>query len=151
MPSGTVPVAQLNGTSNPVAPASQTSTSFVQSPVLEIRSSISLSPVQSLPFPPSPPAEEQAGTAATQHTVRLLTALQAKSTLFLVTTPTDRATANAQGSSIWQFRMKSWSEQVDELVEAGAYADALALLDLLDSASLPDKVRPLLPLDAPSR
>lgn len=37
--------------------------------------------------------------------------------------------------------MKSWGEQVDELIEAEAYADALALLDTIDSAILPDKVR----------
>ena len=142
MPSGTVPISQLNGTLEPAASNSQASTSFVPSPVLEIRSSISLSPVQSLPFPP-PPSEEQPNAAATQHTVRLLTVLPAKSSLFLVTTPTDRATATAQGSSIWQFRMRPWNEQIDELVQAGAYSDALALLDLIDTASLPDKVYPL--------
>lgn len=140
MPSGTVPTSQLNGTTTSAASTSPAPTNFISSPVLEIRSSISLSPVQSLPFPP-PPAEEQPNATTSQHTVRLLTALPAKSSLFLMTTPTDRATANAQGSSIWQFRMRPWNEQVDELVQAGAYSDALALLDLLDTASLPDKVR----------
>lgn len=146
MPSGTVPSSQLTGTTNSAASTSQTSTSFISSPVLEIRSSISLSPVQTLPFPP-PPADEQPNATTIQHTVRLLTAFPTKSCLFLITTPTDRATANAQGSSIWQFRMRPWNEQVDELVQAGAYSDALALLDLIGTASLPDKVR----LSMPSR
>ncbi|TFY59088.1 hypothetical protein EVJ58_g6005 [Rhodofomes roseus] len=137
MPSGTVPTSRLDGSSTSTS-TSQASTSFVPSPVVEIRSSISLSPVQSLPFPP-PPADDVSSATPMQHSVRLLTSLPAKSSLFLVTTPTDRAAATAQGSSIWQFRMKPWHEQVDELVEAGSYADALALLDLLDAASLPDK------------
>jgi hypothetical protein len=60
--------------------------------------------------------------------------------LFLVTTPTDRAIATAEGSTIWQSTMKSWGDQVDELVEASSYADALALLDVIDQVVLPDKV-----------
>ena len=36
--------------------------------------------------------------------------------------------------------MKPWGEQVDELIDAGKYADALALLDTIDVALLPDKV-----------
>ncbi|KAH9928648.1 vacuolar sorting protein 39 domain 1-domain-containing protein [Fomitopsis serialis] len=137
MPSGTVPSSQLDGASS-LASTSQASTSFTPSPVVEIRSSISMSPVQCLPFPPVP-ADDQPTATPIQHSVRLLTSLPTKYSLFLVTTPTDRATANAQGSSIWQFRMKSWSEQLDELAVAGSHADALALLDLLDVASLPDK------------
>jgi Vam6/Vps39-like protein vacuolar protein sorting-associated protein 39 len=46
----------------------------------------------------------------------------------------------SEGSSIWCFRMKSWGEQVGELVDAGKYADALALLDTIDAVLLPDKV-----------
>jgi hypothetical protein len=41
---------------------------------------------------------------------------------------------------IWQFDMKPWVEQIDELVLAGRYADALALLDTVEEAVLPDKV-----------
>ena len=37
--------------------------------------------------------------------------------------------------------MKPWGEQVDELIDAGKYAEALALLDIIDVALLPDKVR----------
>ena len=36
--------------------------------------------------------------------------------------------------------MRPWSEQIGELVEAGSYADALALLDIVDVTALPDKV-----------
>jgi Vam6/Vps39-like protein vacuolar protein sorting-associated protein 39 len=36
--------------------------------------------------------------------------------------------------------MKPWGEQVDELIDAGKYAEALALLDIIDVALLPDKV-----------
>jgi hypothetical protein len=37
--------------------------------------------------------------------------------------------------------MRPWGEQVDELIDAGKYAEALALLDIIDPALLPDKVR----------
>jgi len=36
--------------------------------------------------------------------------------------------------------MKPWGVQVDELVDAGMYAEALALLNSIDAAVLPDKV-----------
>jgi hypothetical protein len=36
--------------------------------------------------------------------------------------------------------MKSWSEQVDELVRDGSYSDALGLLETIDEALLLDKV-----------
>lgn len=36
--------------------------------------------------------------------------------------------------------MKPWGEQIDELVDTGSYADALALLESIDSVVLPDKV-----------
>lgn len=37
--------------------------------------------------------------------------------------------------------MKPWGEQVDELIEASSYADALTLLENIDHLLLPDKVR----------
>ena len=52
----------------------------------------------------------------------------------------DKATATNEGSTIWQCVMKSWAEQIDELVQDGQYADALALLDVIEEAALPDKV-----------
>jgi hypothetical protein len=36
--------------------------------------------------------------------------------------------------------MKSWGEQIDELVDSEAYDVALALLQTVDKALLPDKV-----------
>ena len=63
-----------------------------------------------------------------------------KSPLYLISTPTDKATVANEGSSIWSFTLKPWSDQLDELVLAGQYLDALALLDTLDDAALPDKV-----------
>jgi len=58
----------------------------------------------------------------------------------LVSTPTDRTTAASEGSTIWCIRIKPWGEQADELIDAGKYAEALALLDVIDVALLPDKV-----------
>lgn len=109
-------------------------------PVLQIYSSISLQISQLLPFPFNSPLPTLA-PAPSNHTLRLLTpSPSAKSPLFLVSTPTDRATAASEGSSIWCLRMKPWGEQVDELVDAGKYAEALALLDTIDAVLLPDKV-----------
>jgi hypothetical protein len=51
-----------------------------------------------------------------------------------------------EGSSIWQFDMRSWADQVDELVLCGFYADALQL-DVIDDDVLPDKVTHILFLD----
>jgi Vam6/Vps39-like protein vacuolar protein sorting-associated protein 39 len=58
----------------------------------------------------------------------------------MITTPIDKTAASTEGSSIWCFSMRPWSEQIDELVIAGQYSDALALLDTIDGALLPDKV-----------
>ncbi|KZT07657.1 uncharacterized protein LAESUDRAFT_742773 [Laetiporus sulphureus 93-53] len=131
LPSGSVPMSQIAGRSE-LTPSQP---SFVPSPVVEIRSSLSSSLVQMLPFPPVHDESSQ-----TQHIVRLLTSSPAaKSSVFLMTAPADRSTATAVGSTIWQFRMKPWSEQIDELVEAGSYSDALALVNSIDDALLPDK------------
>lgn len=73
--------------------------------------------------------------------IRLLTVTPtAKSPLYLLTTPSDRTVATAEGSTIWMLRMRSWAEQIDELVESALYKDALALVDSIDRTSLPDKV-----------
>ncbi|KAI0041201.1 hypothetical protein FA95DRAFT_1611206 [Auriscalpium vulgare] len=121
-------------------PTSSPQPSFVPSPVLQVHSSISLNLAQSVPFPFSDANPPSAPT--TNYSVRLLTASPfAKSPLFVVSTPTDRTAATVEGSSIWRFRMRPWSEQVDELVNAGLYVDALALLDTIDVAVLPDKDR----------
>jgi Vam6/Vps39-like protein vacuolar protein sorting-associated protein 39 len=113
---------------------------FYSSPVLQIHSSISLQLSQSLPLPFNSPQSTPSHTP-TNYTLRLLTpSPSAKSPLFLVSTPTDRATAASEGSTIWCIRMKPWGEQADELIDAGKYAEALALLDIIDVALLPDKV-----------
>ncbi|KAG8924938.1 Vacuolar morphogenesis protein 6 [Tulasnella sp. 418] len=113
-----------------------------QVPVLQIVSSLSLNTVQLLPFPfplnishaePTLPPTSMA-------TLRLLSpSMFSKSPLFVISTPTDRATATAEGSTIWSFTMQSWGKQIDELVERGEYADALTLLDTLDASLLKDK------------
>ncbi|OJT15140.1 Vam6/Vps39-like protein [Trametes pubescens] len=133
LPAGSVPTSQVEG-----LPAT-TPPTFVPSPVVEIRSSLSLSPVQTIPFPPASTCASAQTTTAT-YTVRLLTpSPSSKSPLFVVSTPTDRTAAANVGSSIWRFRMKPWIQQIDELVEAGSYKEALALLDSLDVALVADK------------
>ncbi|KAH8100006.1 hypothetical protein BXZ70DRAFT_939950 [Cristinia sonorae] len=129
LPPGSVPASQVSSSE------SSANLSFITTPVVEIRSSISLQASQSLPVPfTNPPS-----TTATQLVRLLVASPAAKPPLFLVTTPTDRAAATAEGSTIWQIAMKPWGEQVDELVEAEAYEDALALLETIDTAILPDK------------
>ncbi|KAI0833228.1 hypothetical protein BC628DRAFT_1342704 [Trametes gibbosa] len=131
LPSGSVPTSQVDG-----VPATSPST-FVTSPVIEIRSSISLSPVQTIPFPPT---SSNASATASTHSVRLLCPSPSfKSPVFVVSTPTDRTAAANAGSSIWRFQMKPWDQQISELVEAGSYTEALALLDSLDAALIADK------------
>ncbi|TCD70216.1 Vacuolar morphoproteinsis protein 6 [Steccherinum ochraceum] len=131
LPPGSVPASQVDHHSTESSP----NLSFVPTPVVEIRSSISLQPAQTLPVPFSSPA-----SATPTQIVRLITASPAaKSPLFLITTPTDRAAATAEGSTIWRITMKSWGEQVDELVESEAYSEAIALLETIDTAILPDK------------
>ncbi|KAG0694684.1 vacuolar sorting protein 39 domain 1-domain-containing protein [Suillus ampliporus] len=134
LPPGTVPVPENGGTppgSAAVAPQS----SLIPSPVVQVISSLTTQPVQTLPFPPTPVASPTATC-----TIRLLTSSPAaKAPLFLVTTPSDRTAATAEGSSIWQFRMRSWGDQIDELVQRCLYSEALLLLDTLDQGLLPDK------------
>ncbi|KAF8896557.1 vacuolar sorting protein 39 domain 2-domain-containing protein [Infundibulicybe gibba] len=138
LPPGSVP-APSESTSPSVSGQPQT----IPTTVVQIRSSISLLPTQTLAFPFTPPA---AATAASlpalvpNAALRLLTpAPGAKSPLFFVSTPTDRTTAAADGTSVWRFDMLPWAAQLDELVVAGQYADALALLDTIDVTVLPDK------------
>ncbi|KAJ7236270.1 hypothetical protein B0H12DRAFT_1026995 [Mycena haematopus] len=122
--------------------AGQQATHVTPTTIVQIRSSISLLPTQTLSFPFNNPASSSPTIQSPiiNATVRLLTpSASAKSPLFFVTTPTDRTAAAAEGSTIWQFKMKSWGAQIDELVVAGQYSDALALLDTIDVVALPDK------------
>lgn len=128
LPPGTVPSEQTDG----VTP------SFIPSSVVQVRSSISLAHVQTVPFPPLP-----AGVipAASNYLIRLLTSPpSSKSPLYMVRTPIDRTAATTQGSAIWRVYMKAWGDQIDELVVAGSYLGALSLLDTLDIVVVPDKV-----------
>lgn len=128
LPPGTIPSEQVDG----VAP------SFIPSSVVQVRSSISLANVQTMSFPPLPPG---ATPAASNYYIRLLTSSpSSKSPLYMIRTPIDRTAATAQGSAIWRVHMKSWGDQLDELVVAGSYLSALSLLDTLDVAVVPDKV-----------
>ncbi|KAI0690617.1 hypothetical protein BC835DRAFT_1363553 [Cytidiella melzeri] len=132
LPAGSVPSSAVEGGTNLSAAAS-----FIPTTVVEVRSSISLIPSQTLPVPFKSPIS---GTTYANHSARLLTSSPgSKSPLYLLTTSTDRAAATAEGSTLWSFTMIAWGEQVDELVRNGAYADALALLDSLSTATLPDK------------
>ncbi len=80
-------------------------------------------------------------TAVQNALLRLMTPTSNnKSPLYLISTPTDKTTVASEGSSIWSVTLKPWSDQLDELVLAGQYLDALALLDTLDEAAVPDKV-----------
>ncbi|KAH9177407.1 hypothetical protein EDB89DRAFT_1542390 [Lactarius sanguifluus] len=137
LPAGSVP--KLSGGDVAAAPGQP---AFHPFPVLQVHSSISLLLSQSLPFPFNPTQTTTSQAPPVNHILRLLTpSPSAKSPLFLVSTPSDRATATAEGSSIWCFRMKSWGVQVDELVNAEMYAEALTLLNSIDPAVLPDKER----------
>ncbi|KIJ67051.1 hypothetical protein HYDPIDRAFT_174307 [Hydnomerulius pinastri MD-312] len=109
---------------------------LIQAPVIQIISSISALPVQTLPFPFTSPT---APSPTPPTTLRLLAAAAPSPTahaaapspvpLFLVSTPLDRTQATAEGSTLWLFAPRPWSAQIDELVEGGRYADALALLE----------------------
>ncbi|TFK35543.1 hypothetical protein BDQ12DRAFT_634973 [Crucibulum laeve] len=140
LPAGTVPAHPIDAC---IPSASQPAPSFIPTTVVQIRSSISLQTSQIIPFPfdtPDSGSRPVSPTSILNASVRLLTASpSAKSPLFLVTTPIDRTAAAVEGSSIWEFTMKSWVEQIDELVVMGQYADALALLDTIEEAVLPDK------------
>ena len=128
LPPGTVPSEQSDG----ITP------SFIPSSVVQVRSSISLANVQTVPFPPLPAG---ATPAASNYLIRLLTSSpSSRSPLYMIRTPIDRTAATAQGSAIWRVYMKAWGDQIDELIVAGSYLGALSLLDTLDVAVVPDKV-----------
>ena len=132
-PAGTVPTQSLE--TIPTSGGSQPS--FNSTTVVQIRSSLSLHISQSMSFP-----FNRADPNATQNaSVRLMTSSSsAQCPLYAMTTPTDKTAASVEGSSIWCFSMRPWPEQIDELVNAGQYSDALALLETVDDTLLPDKV-----------
>ena len=142
LPAGTVAISQ----DDPTPATAGAAPSLYPTSTLQIRSSLSLGVSQTIPFPFT--AQESltvpVGTALPpipNSTLRLLTPSSTKPQLFLISTPADKATAAAEGSSVWQFTMKPWSDQIDELVVHGKYSDALDLLNSLDDSMLADRVR----------
>ncbi len=113
---------------------------MLQVPSIQIVSSLSTRIVQTISFPfgTAPGGKDPVAPVV----ARVLTpSPSAKAPLFATTTPVDKTLATSEGSIIWTFPLESWGLQIDELVDAGKYAEALALLDQLDVTSLPDKVR----------
>ncbi|KAG9091285.1 Vacuolar morphogenesis protein 6 [Ceratobasidium sp. UAMH 11750] len=124
-------------------------TSTIPNSALQIRSSLSLQPVQTLRFPfVEDPAKAVAPSAATAksgaaskplapsppHTLRLLTATPGSgpsAPIYVLSTPTDRTVLASEGSTLWALVLRPWAAQVDELVHEGKYADALALLGVV--------------------
>ena len=124
-PVGTIPESAFPDPPSP----SLVANGVLQAPTMTVQSSLTYKPVQSLVLP-----------VDFAHTLRLLCSSPgSKAPLFITSSPTDRATAAAQGSSIWLVGMRSWSEQLDELVEEELYSDALTLLESLDAATVPDQ------------
>lgn len=110
-------------------------------PHIQIRSAKTLAAVQTMTFPPTWPdgSPVQAGSPLS---VRLLTPSRSggKSPIYVAVEPTDKGALERVGSSIWRLEMKSWSKQIDELVDTGEYQEALALLDSIDEVLMEDKV-----------
>ncbi|KAG9051519.1 Vacuolar morphogenesis protein 6 [Tulasnella sp. UAMH 9824] len=138
-----LPSSKTSGSPPSGAPAAPTT---YQTPCIQIASTLSLSTTQIVPYPFSEDPsslQKPAGTTTSPPSatsVRVLSASpSAKSPLFATSTPVDRTAAAAEGTTVWAFTMAGWGEQIDELVDAGSYADALALLDTLDTTALPDK------------
>ncbi|KAJ7702146.1 vacuolar sorting protein 39 domain 2-domain-containing protein [Mycena olivaceomarginata] len=105
----------------------------VPTAVIEVRSSISLLPIQTLALP-----FNHAASISTSSSTLLMPSASSNS-LFLVTAPIHSTAAMAEGSTIWQMRMKPWNAQINGLVDAGHYHDALALLNKLGADTVPDK------------
>ncbi|SNX83782.1 related to Vam6/Vps39-like protein involved in vacuolar morphogenesis [Melanopsichium pennsylvanicum] len=129
LPSGSIP--SLKNSSLPNA----------NHPVLQIRSVGTLFAVQTLCFPPvSASTSSKSSSPSSPPQVRLLTPSTGnKPPVYVVVTPTDRATLEKEGSTIWQLEMQGWGRQIDELVEKGEFEEALGLLDSVDNVILEDK------------
>lgn len=109
-------------------------------PLLQVRSASTLVAVQTLPFPPATEVSTFSIKSGNYPSVRHLTSSTGnKPPLYVKVTPTERGALEKDGSSIWCLEMKSWGKQVDELVEAGEFQEALALLNSVDEVLLEDK------------
>lgn len=109
-------------------------------PHVQIRSASTLVAVQTVVIPSAQP-EGSLHHAVSAPSIRLLTpSSRGKGPIFVAVTPSERGTQERDGSMIWRLDMKSWAKQVDELVDAGEYQEALALLDSIDEILMEDKV-----------
>lgn len=116
-------------------PSDKDVSTVIASPVVQVVSSITQLPVQLLTI------STGAGPIVSNTTLRLLTVSASASVpLYFVSTPSDRHVTASEGSSVWRIQMRSWGEQVDELVDSESYEEALALLETIDKALLPDRV-----------
>ncbi|THH09023.1 hypothetical protein EW145_g2303 [Phellinidium pouzarii] len=124
---GTIPSTSISAPSSaPTGP-----NGFIQAPVLQIQSSITLQHVQFMVLP---------NARSLASTLRLLTSSPAaKAPVFAVSTPVDRNAAASEGSTLWLLKMRTWGEQIDELIEDESYPEALSLLESIDEVTLPDK------------
>lgn len=140
-----------------ILPASTSTSKQAPSfPLLQVRSASTLVAVQTLPFPPllepqvsnknastpaaSAPTTRLSRLAGHAPTVRLLTpSTGGKPPLYVTVTPTERGAMERDGCSIWCLEMKSWGKQIDELVDAEEFQEALALLNSIDDVLLEDK------------
>ncbi|CAE6426422.1 unnamed protein product [Rhizoctonia solani] len=128
----------------------------ISNSALQIRSALSLQPVQTLKYPfiedptqlpPPPPPTTKLGGASKQttvapHTLRLLTTSPGtgpSAPTFILSTPTDRTALANEGSTLWALVMHPWQDQISELVRHGKYADALALLGVVSVQPDPTK------------
>ncbi|KAG8213472.1 hypothetical protein J3R82DRAFT_12007 [Butyriboletus roseoflavus] len=176
LPAGTVPLTAepSNGLGNATLPTSssslpqatlqsQTQPSFVHAPVIQIISSISMLPVQTIAFPFLQATTSIANVAnsslrllttnvtSTHLPTTLATASKIPSRLFLISTPLDRTLATSEGTSIWRFTMRDWDAQIEELVSRASYTEALALLDHVYGSSTSPKRTLILALNAVSQ
>lgn len=104
-------------------------------PVIQVVSSITHIPVQVLQLP------AHTNPMVTSSILRILTSSpNSASPLYFISTPNDRYVSASEGSTIWKLKMRTWAEQIDELVDNETYDEALSLLATIDKKNLPDKV-----------
>jgi Vam6/Vps39-like protein vacuolar protein sorting-associated protein 39 len=117
----------------------------VTGPVLQARSTLSLTVSQTIPYPFAA-LKTSKSLPTTQYSLRLLSPGPfGNSPLFLLSSPNDRTTLSVEGSALWLFDLKGWDAQIDELVAECKYSEALELLDSLEDGSVPNKVCPCHP------
>jgi len=56
--------------------------------------------------------------------------------VLMVSTPTDKALSQSEGSSIWALRAGHVGEQIDELIREGRLADAIGLVEAVGEDGL---------------